>query len=435
MLLSTPRIVEKPSAHTPEGTVIKSTGEGGGTKYLREDGDGTSSWQTVTADTTNLVTSVSGSTGAVSDGDIDHDSLANFAANEHFTQANITATGTIASGVWNGTAVDGTYVDIEGTEVKSTGEAGGTKFLREDGDGTSSWQTPSAHTPEGTAVISTGEAGGSKFLREDGDGTCSWQASPVTSVSGSTGVVSDSDIDHDQLSNFDANEHYTQANITATGTVASGVWQGTSISTTYTDAKVTSVAGSTGAVVDGDIDHDALANFDANEHYTQANITATGTVASGTWQGTSISTTYTDAKLADVVDDTTPTLGGALDCNDLEVQKPKFKDYGETLTTANTSTTYTIDLTNGNVFELTLTGNCTYTFSNPPGSGIGGSFTLIQKQDGSGSRTVSWPASVDWAGGSGPTISSGANDVDVFTFVTTDAGTTWYGFTAGQDFS
>ena len=141
MLLSTPRIVEKPSAHTPEGTVIKSTGEGGGTKYLREDGDGTSSWQTVTVDTTNLVTSVSGSTGAVSDGDIDHDSLANFAANEHFTQANITATGTVASGTWQGTAIDGTYVDLEGTELKSTGEAGGTKYLREDGDGTCSWQT------------------------------------------------------------------------------------------------------------------------------------------------------------------------------------------------------------------------------------------------------------------------------------------------------
>ena len=32
-----------------------------------------------------------------------------------------------------------------------------------------------AHTPEGTAVKSTGEAGGTKFLREDGDDTCSWQ--------------------------------------------------------------------------------------------------------------------------------------------------------------------------------------------------------------------------------------------------------------------
>lgn len=31
---------------------------------------------------------------------------------------------------------------------------------------------------EGTAVLSTGEAGGSKFLREDGDGTCSWQSIP-----------------------------------------------------------------------------------------------------------------------------------------------------------------------------------------------------------------------------------------------------------------
>jgi hypothetical protein len=117
-----------------EGTEVKSTGEGGGTKFLREDGDNSCSWQTAP------VTSVSGSTGAVADGDIDHDSLANFAANEHFTQANITATGTVASGTWQGTAVDGTYVDLEGTELKSTGEAGGTKFLREDGDGTCSWQ-------------------------------------------------------------------------------------------------------------------------------------------------------------------------------------------------------------------------------------------------------------------------------------------------------
>jgi len=31
--------------------------------------------------------------------------------------------------------------NVEGTTIKSTGESGGTKFLREDGDGTSSWQT------------------------------------------------------------------------------------------------------------------------------------------------------------------------------------------------------------------------------------------------------------------------------------------------------
>jgi len=231
---------------------------------------GTGVWQGTsigTSYTDAKVTSVSGSTGAVTDGDIDHDSLANFASNEHYTQANITATGTVASGTWQGTAIDGTYIDLEGTEVKSTGEGGGTKYLR-----------------------------------EDGDGTCSWQAvtGGVTSVSGSTGVVADGDIDHDQLANFASNEHYTQANITATGTIASGTWNGTSIGTAYTDAKVTSVSGSTGAVADGDIDHDQLANFASNEHFTQANITATGTIASGTWNGTAIDGAYVDIEGTEV---------------------------------------------------------------------------------------------------------------------------------------
>ncbi len=36
-------------------------------------------------------------------------------------------------------------------------------------------QNVSSGAVEGTAVLSTGETGGTKFLREDGDGTCSWQ--------------------------------------------------------------------------------------------------------------------------------------------------------------------------------------------------------------------------------------------------------------------
>lgn len=55
--------------------------------------------------------------------------------------ANVTTVGTVTTGTWQGTAVDGAYVDIEGTEIKSTGEVGGTKYLREDGDGTCSWQS------------------------------------------------------------------------------------------------------------------------------------------------------------------------------------------------------------------------------------------------------------------------------------------------------
>jgi hypothetical protein len=47
-------------------------------------------------------------------------------------------------------------------------------LLMTDGDGSN--LTGLSHTPEGTAVLSTGETGATKFLREDGDGTCSWQA-------------------------------------------------------------------------------------------------------------------------------------------------------------------------------------------------------------------------------------------------------------------
>lgn len=41
----------------------------------------------------------------VDEASINHDNLTNFAANEHYLQSAITATGTIASGVWNGTAI------------------------------------------------------------------------------------------------------------------------------------------------------------------------------------------------------------------------------------------------------------------------------------------------------------------------------------------
>lgn len=123
-----------------------------------------------------------------------------------------------------------------------------------------------------------------------------------------------------------------------------------------------------------------------------------------------------------------------VDMGDNTLTQAVIKDYGETLTSANSSTAYTIDLTGGNVFKVTMTGNCTFTFSNPPASGTAGSFTLILIQDGTGSRTATWPASVDWAGGTAPTLTTTATTgTDVLTFVTTDGGTIWWGFSAGLD--
>jgi hypothetical protein len=45
----------------------------------------------------------------------------------------------------------------------------------DNGAGTIALEAVVVSSIEGTAVLSTGEVGGTKFLREDGDGTCSWQ--------------------------------------------------------------------------------------------------------------------------------------------------------------------------------------------------------------------------------------------------------------------
>jgi hypothetical protein len=104
--------------------------------------------------------------------------------------------------------------------------------------------------------------------------------------------------------------------------------------------------------------------------------------------------------------------------------------YTEEVATANTSTAYTIDLANGSVQVLTLTGNCTYTF---PTAVAGKSFILLQKQDGTGSRTVTWPATVKWPGGTAPTITSTASKLDKYIF--TSDGTNWYGSDAGKNYT
>ena len=48
-----------------------------------------------------------------------------------------------------------------------------------------------------------------------------------------------------------------------------------------------------------------------------------------------------------------------------------------------------------------------------------------------GAHTLTWPASVDWVGGTAPTLT--AAGVDQLVFTTRDAGTTYFGFVAGLD--
>ena len=108
--------------------------------------------------------------------------------------------------------------------------------------------------------------------------------------------------------------------------------------------------------------------------------------------------------------------------------------YNETyLAVTSSSNATTVNCHAGNAFSHTLTENTTFTFSNPPASGIAFSFSIEIIQDGSASGyTVAWPGTVDWPAATAPTLTATASAKDVFVFYTRDGGTNWYGFTAGQ---
>ena len=67
---------------------------------------------------------------------------------------------------------------------------------------------------EGTAIASTGETGGTKFLREDGDDTSSWQAAVASDPTGVTGadvvanMISLTQAEYDAIGTPDASTFY-----------------------------------------------------------------------------------------------------------------------------------------------------------------------------------------------------------------------------------
>ena len=87
-------------------------------------------------------------------------------------------------------------------------------------------------------------------------------------------------------------------------------------------------------------------------------------------------------------------------------------------------TTPSLDLEVYRAFYLATTGNTTFTFSSPPASGTG--FNFILEVNAGGTHTLTWPASVDWEGGTAPDAPA-SGETDIYVFYTRDGGTTWHG--------
>ncbi len=85
---------------------------------------------------------------------------------------------------------------------------------------------------------------------------------------------------------------------------------------------------------------------------------------------------------------------------------------GVTQTVAVSGATTTVDFSLGDIVTLTLGASTTLTLSNP----ITGLFYFIKAvQDATGSRTITWPATVKWSGGTAPTLTTTASKTDIIT--------------------
>jgi hypothetical protein len=104
-----------------------------------------------------------------------------------------------------------------------------------------------------------------------------------------------------------------------------------------------------------------------------------------------------------IVDDTTPELGGEMDCGAHSI--------GFTQGTATGDGTTTIDWKLGNKFYFTFgNANETFTFTAPSNPC---NLVLVLKQYSTGGKTATWPNTVMWPGGTAPTLSTGNNDIDI----------------------
>jgi len=106
--------------------------------------------------------------------------------------------------------------------------------------------------------------------------------------------------------------------------------------------------------------------------------------------------------ISHVLEDTTPQLGGELDQNAHTIGCTEYNN-------GDSGTSKTIDWKLGNHQKVTMTGNCTFTFTAPTKACM---LSLRFINDGAAGRTRTLPT-IKWPGGTAPTWTTTANAIDV----------------------
>jgi hypothetical protein len=191
----------------------------------------------------------------------------------------------------------------------------------------------------------------------------------------------------------------------ATTTISSDSAGETVITVAATDTGITDVVSDTSPQLGGDLDVNGQSIVSTSNASINITPNGTGDVVLGTMTFDTDQTigagednyvlTYDNASgkisleaaagggIADVVDDTTPQLGGDLDAQGNKIQNPVLEDYAETIYAIGSNDSPTITISNGNVQTVTITsGLALPAFAD---AAAGQSVTLLV--DGTGSAT------------------------------------------------
>ncbi len=192
--------------------------------------------------------------------------------------------------------------------------------------------------------------------------------------------------------------------ITDSYTVASGsgTYTGLAFNTTF---NLTSTAG--GAQIGFDIDP-TLTSLGGTSTFRGLNAPYSNANAYFIYQSGALTRSYFNGPL--VLGTTTQATGARVTVVGNQQTTGQYHSLAFTLSDGGT---IPVDWNNGNVQYVTLGGNRTITVSNPR---EGGRYLLGIIQDGTGSRTLTWPT-IKWAGGSAPVLTATANRTDIISLV------------------
>ena len=269
--------IESYSYTTTTGTITSvevTTDSGSGARFNQNSGAasfsilGTSGVDVTNSSGTVTVTSVPS--------EIDHNSLDNYTSTEHFTQANIVTVGTIATGVWEGTAIADAYI--------------------------SSASTWNAKQPQLTFGLSSGNTLRTEEAIAENDILLGGSAH----VKGRTYAELKSDLSLNNVENTALSTFAGTSNITTLGTITTGTWNGTAINQTYLEGQSGTNTGD-----------QTKASFDLDHLFTLVGAASDDAEHLSTFTGSTIADNQTIKQALQALETAVESAGGASSLNGL----------------------------------------------------------------------------------------------------------------------